>query len=81
LEYVRPTAGERGELNRIIMDELVCSVFKPEAVAFHQRVIDRMRHEGCDAVVLGCTEMKSVFRLLARRTNLPEGHPSWEPRQ
>jgi hypothetical protein len=25
--------------------------------------------------------MKSVFRSLARRTNLPEGHPSWEPRR
>jgi aspartate racemase len=61
LEYVRPTAGERGELNRIIMDELVCSVFKPGAVAFHQRVIDRMRHEGCDAVVLGCTEIPLIM--------------------
>ena len=38
------------------MDELVCSVFKPEAVAYHQRVIERLKDEGCDAVVLGCTE-------------------------
>ena len=37
LEYVRPNAAEREEINRIIMDELVYGVFKPEAVAYFQR--------------------------------------------
>jgi aspartate racemase len=57
LEYLRPNATEREEINRIIMDELVCGIFKPEAVAVFQRIITRMKHEGCDAVVLGCTEI------------------------
>ena len=57
LEYVRPNAEDREEINRIIMDELVYGVFKPEAVATFQRVIGRMKDEGCDAVVLGCTEI------------------------
>ena len=61
LGYVRPTAAEREEINRIIMDELVCGVFKPEAVAYHQRVIRRMKDEGCDAVVLGCTETPLIM--------------------
>jgi aspartate racemase len=52
-----PNAAERDEINRIIMDELVCSVFKPEAVATFQQVFGRMKDEGCDAVVLGCTEI------------------------
>lgn len=56
LECVRPAAAECDEINRIIMDELVCGVFKPAAVAYHRRVIARMKDEGCDAVVLGCTE-------------------------
>ena len=56
LEYGRPNSDEREEINRIIMDELVGGVFKPEAVEYHQRVIRRMKDEGCDAVVLGCTE-------------------------
>jgi aspartate racemase len=60
-DYVRPTADERDELNRIIMDELVCGVFRPEAVAFHQRVIARMKAAGCDAVVLGCTEIPLII--------------------
>ena len=41
LEPVRPTANERDEINRIIMDELVCGVFKPEAIAYFQQVIGR----------------------------------------
>jgi len=56
LEYVRPNRDEREEINRIIMDELVCGIFKPEAVEYHQGVIRRMKDEGCDAVILGCTE-------------------------
>ena len=67
LEYLRPNAGERDEINRIIMDELVYGVFKPEAVAYFQRVIGRMKDEGCDAVVLGCTEIP----LIMNDTNSP----------
>ena len=61
LAYARPTVGERDEINRIIMDELVCSVFKPEGVAYFQRVIGRLKAEGCDAVVLGCTEIPLIM--------------------
>src|SRR5579859_672652 len=60
-EYMRPDTEERAELNRIIMDELVCGVFRPEAVAFHQRVIARMKQAGCDGVVLGCTEIPLIM--------------------
>jgi aspartate racemase len=55
--YLRPMPAERDEINRIIMDELTRGVLKPEAVAYFQRVIGRMKDEGCDAVVLGCTEI------------------------
>src|SRR6266513_5985495 len=54
LQYLRPTNEERDEINRIIMEELVCGVSKPQGVAYHQQVIDRMKREGCDAVILGC---------------------------
>jgi len=56
LAYERPTAAEREEIHRIIVDELTYGVCKPEAIAFHQDVIARMKAAGCDAVVLGCTE-------------------------
>ena len=61
LEYVRPNAAEREEINRIIMDELVYGVFKPEAITYFQRVIQRMKDNGCDAVVLGCTEIPLII--------------------
>jgi aspartate racemase len=61
LEFVRPNAAEREEINRIIFDELVYGVFKPEAIAYFQRVIARMKGEGCDAVVLGCTEIPLIM--------------------
>ena len=59
--YLRPTDEERIEINRIIMDELVYGVFRPESVTYHQLVIRRMKDEGCDAVVLGCTEIPLII--------------------
>ncbi|HEY7639126.1 MAG TPA: amino acid racemase [Steroidobacteraceae bacterium] len=61
LSYLRPTPAERDEINRIIMDELVRSEFKPQSVAYFQRVFARLKDEGCDAVVLGCTEIPLVM--------------------
>src|ERR1700681_1574662 len=50
LDYKRPAPDERREISRIIMDELICGVFKPEAVAYLQEVITRLKDEGCDSV-------------------------------
>ena len=61
IEVVRPEAAERAEIGRIIMEELVRGVFKPEAIAYHQRVIERLKAAGCDAVVLGCTEIPLIM--------------------
>lgn len=61
LEFMRPNAGERDEINRIIMDELVRGVMKPEAVGYFQRVMGRMKDEGCDAVALACTEIPLIM--------------------
>lgn len=61
LEYLRPTPAEREEINRIIFDELVYGVFKPDAVEYFQRVIERLKQGGCDAVVLGCTEIPLIM--------------------
>ena len=61
IAYVRPDAQEREACNRIIMDELVNGVFKPEGIAYFQQVIARLKGEGCDAVVLGCTEIPLII--------------------
>jgi aspartate racemase len=67
VQFVLPEPAEREELNRVIMDELVCGVFKAEALTFHQRVIEGMKRAGADAVVLGCTEIP----LLVNDNNSP----------
>ena len=61
IEYLRPSDAEREETSRIIMDELVYGVFKPESIATYQQVIARMKADGCDAVVLGCTEIPLII--------------------
>jgi aspartate racemase len=61
VEYVRPNADEREEINRIIMEELVYGVFKAEAIGYFQTVMRRLKGEGCDAVVLGCTEIPLIM--------------------
>jgi aspartate racemase len=52
-----PLPGERAEINRIIFEELVNGVIRPESKAALRAVIGRMQSEGSDAVVLGCTEL------------------------
>jgi len=61
LEVVRPSDAERAEVHRIIMDELVHGVFHPESAAYLQRVIEGLQARGCDAVVLGCTELPLII--------------------
>lgn len=62
LQCVRPTVDERAQIGRLIMDELVCGVFKPDTVACFQQVIARMKsQDGCDAVILGCTEIPLIL--------------------
>ncbi|MET4701012.1 aspartate racemase [Constrictibacter sp. MBR-5] len=58
---VRPTDAERDAIDRTIMDELVRGLFRPEAVVRFQAVFARMKQAGCDAVVLGCTEIPLVM--------------------
>ena len=67
LEYVRPQPDEREEMNRIIMEELVYGVFKPEAVATFQRVIERMKTRAATPWSLAAPR----FRLLMNDTNSP----------
>ena len=61
LECIRPSPSERLEMNRIIMDELVRGIFKPEGVSIFQSAIQRLKEQHCDAVILGCTEIPLII--------------------
>ncbi len=56
-EYLVPEIQERERIDQIIFDELVNGIFTSESRAYFQQVIARMSQQGCDAVVLGCTEI------------------------
>jgi aspartate racemase len=57
IEHRIPGAEQRERLNQIIMDELVNAQFLPRSLAYYIEVIRAFQDEGCDAVVLGCTEI------------------------
>jgi aspartate racemase len=61
LAWVRPNDADRLECSRIIMEELVNGRFLPEGVRTFQDVIGRLKDAGCDAVVLGCTEIPLII--------------------
>jgi len=61
IECVRPVEQDRQETSRIIMDELVRGLVRPESTAVLQGVVQRLAASGCDAVVLGCTELPLVL--------------------
>ena len=88
LECVKPEAEERRTIDRIIYNELVNGMFTSDAVACFQRIIERMKGQHCDAVVLGCTEIPLIMndansplptldstRLLARAALRAAIHP------
>lgn len=57
IEHAIPEPDERTRINAIIFDELVNARFEESSRADFARIIDRMKRAGCDAAVLGCTEI------------------------
>ena len=52
-----PDVPDRLRLNRIIFDELVYGRFRPESRVYLNEVMAKLKGRGCDAAVLGCTEL------------------------
>lgn len=61
LDFARPAEDERIEVGRLIMEELVRGVRSPRQVDYLAGVIAGLARQGCDAVVLGCTELPLVM--------------------
>ncbi len=57
IDYVTPPVEQRNRINEIIMDELVYGKFEAQSRTCLSRVIAELADQGCDAVVLGCTEI------------------------
>jgi len=60
LDWILPSKEDKIEMSRIIMDELVYGVLNHSSIVFFQEVIERLKFEGCDAIILGCTEISLI---------------------
>jgi aspartate racemase len=52
-----PNESERERIDKIIFSELVNGIFTERSRLYFNTVIQRMKDQGCDGVVLGCTEI------------------------
>jgi aspartate racemase len=57
-----PDKADRDRINTIIFKELVNGIFLEESRLFFNDVTERLKAKGCDAVVLGCTEIPLIVR-------------------
>ena len=61
LDWRVPDAATQVELHRIIMDELCMGQFVEPSIARFVEATEELRADGCDAVVLGCTEIPLIL--------------------
>jgi aspartate racemase len=59
---VIPGADERETINTIIFKQLVNGLFPEESRLYFNEVMGRLKEQGCDAAVLGCTEIPLIVR-------------------
>jgi len=57
---VIPDAADRERIDTIIFKELVNGVFKEESRLYFNAVFQKLKDRGCNAVVLGCTEIPLI---------------------
>jgi aspartate racemase len=60
IDHRVPNDEQRARIDQIIFDELVNGQFLARSREYFGEVIDALKGEGCDAVVLGCTEIPLI---------------------
>lgn len=62
IEREIPDAPDRERINEIIFKELVNGLFPEASRLYFNEVSGKLKERGCDAVVLGCTEIPLIVR-------------------
>ena len=62
IESQIPDEADREKINEIIFKELVNGVFTEDSRLYLNEVTGKLKARGCDAVVLGCTEIPLIVR-------------------
>jgi aspartate racemase len=67
--YLIPSREQRVKINSIIFSELVYGVINEDSKNYFLDIIDEFRKKGCDAAILGCTEIPLI--VLPHESSLP----------
>jgi len=62
IEREIPDEADREKINEIIFKELVNGLFPERSRLYFNEVAEKLKNRGCDAVVLGCTEIPLIVR-------------------
>jgi aspartate racemase len=62
IESEIPDLVDREKINEIIFKELVNGIFPETSRLYFNEVAEKLKARGCDAVVLGCTEIPLIVR-------------------
>lgn len=62
IEREIPGPSDRERINEIIFKELVNGIFTEDSRLYLNEVASKLKDRGCDAVVLGCTELPLIVR-------------------
>ncbi len=60
ISYEIPDEKDREQIDGIIFQELVNGVFTEKSRRYFNEVSEKLKERGCDAVVLGCTEIPLI---------------------
>jgi aspartate racemase len=61
IEAVAPVTEQRETIDSLIFDELVRGNFKSSTREYFRGVVSELASQGCDAVVMGCTEIPLIL--------------------
>jgi aspartate racemase len=67
IKTIIPHKNERLEVSRIIYKELCCGIIKEESKQKYLKIIDEMKENGAQGVILGCTEIP----LMINKASIP----------
>jgi aspartate racemase len=60
IDYQIPDEKDRERIDTVIFNELVNGVFTEESRIYFNEVIQKLKNNGCDAAILGCTEIPLI---------------------
>ncbi len=60
ISYEIPDKDDRDQIDKIIFQELVNGIFTEKSRLYFNEVIQKLKEKGCDAAILGCTEIPLI---------------------